>query len=381
MTRREYKYLLIPVVLLLIIGLVMQSSISPVMPKAKSKGDLFHFWLQVRYVLAGGMLCLVCSYIPYTWWKKFAWVGYFAVIVLLAFCFIPPIGIKLNGARRWLDIGFTFQPSELAKVTTLVAVSAWCSRYGSQQRQFLVGFAYPLLAIVLPVGLIAFEVDLGNAALVCVSCLAVLHAAGARKTYLTVTCVVLLGVAASIIYFVPEARERIGRLTAFLDLEAHKTGEGQQQYHSVLALGSAGPAGRGLGDSVEKRGNGLTYSNSDFIYPVIGEELGIAASMGIILCYFALTFGAFRVAQAIMDRFGQLLAYGLAMLVACQAILHIGVCLAWLPNKGTALPFISAGGTCLVTYLGAIGLLFSIYRKAEKLSPQRYVSTGVPVAR
>jgi cell division protein FtsW len=164
--------------------------------------------------------------------------------------------------------------------------------------------------------------------------------------------------------------ERMSRILAFTDLEHYRNGDGLQQWLAQRALGTGGEWGVGIGHSIEKRAGGIPYANSDFIFPIIGEELGMWLSLAVIFCYILVCISGIVIAMHAPTRFGRLLAFGIATMISLQAILHIGVCLALLPNKGTALPFVSAGGTNLVMLLGCVGILANIYRQARHLAPE-----------
>jgi cell division protein FtsW len=352
-------------VLLLVLGLVMQGSISPVLPRGDSPDAYMHLKKHFQMVALGCAGGLIAAMVPYGAWRRFVWVFYGIGVALLVMCYMPVVGEEVNGAKRWVRLGVLFQPSEMMKLIVVMALAVWCEKYIAYQKTLTTGFLYPSLIIGLPVLLIIGEVDIGNSAILGLGAVSVLFLAGTRLRYLVISVAAAAALGAAVIKFVPAAQERIGRLTAVVDLEKHKKSDGAQQWQALRALGSGGLLGVGLGASVEKRT--LTFSNSDFIYPIIGEEMGMVAAIGVLLCYLSLCVGAVILSLHAHDPFGKLMAFGIAAVISGQAMVHIGVCVGVLPNKGTALPFVSAGGTSLVVLISAVGLLISIYRRAGSL--------------
>jgi cell division protein FtsW len=372
MRHRIPLLILLPTLYLLVVGLVMQGSISPVLEKADINGKFFHLWKQARFVGLGILALLIFSKVnPHFWMRRERWL-YWTTLILLALCFAPGVGATLNNASRWIRVGTLIQPSEIAKFTGVVFAAAWSTRFAAQQRSFLMGFLYPCLLLAGLVCLIAFEVDLGNAALVSLASLGTLYLAGTRARYLIASAVVIAGLGYGIIQYVPAARERLGRLAAFQDMEAHKTGDAQQQYLSLKALRAGGDFGVGLGNSSVKHygPGGIAYSNTDFVFPIIGEEMGLIGTFSVQLAYGSLLIGGLLVSYYARDRFCKLLAFGLITVIVSQALLHQAVCLGKLPNKGTALPFISAGGTNLIMMLFCVGVLISIHRRTPGADEQ-----------
>ncbi len=361
MARKSAHLLLGSILLLVVLGLVMLISIGPYTKDGIT--DPYHdVKSQSLYLVLGLAGMGVGAMVNYRKYERFAWILYFTAAALLVLCFVPGVGRELNGSRRWIGIGgLNFQPSELAKIAGIMAAAAWCNHHRDVRRSFTHGFAYPLVVISGLCLLIGTEVDLGNASLLALGTLAVLYAGGTRLRYLAL--LVLLGaiVLTLAVYYMPE---RMGRVTAIIDLEKHRAGDGLQQWLSLMALGSGGDAGLGLGNSRQKMWS-LPYPNSDFIFPIIGEELGLGFALAVILCFVCITIAGITISIYAPERFGKLLGFGLVSLIVIQALIHLGVTTALLPNKGMPLPFVSAGGSNLVCLLLSAGIMLNIYRQGR----------------
>jgi cell division protein FtsW len=281
--------------------------------------------------------------------------------VLLALCYVPGIAIERYGEARWIRVPLIgqFQPSEAAKPVLVIALAAWFAHYQAETRSFWKGFVVPGVLLGLPVALIFFEKDMGTAVSVGIAGFAVLFLAGVRFPYLLVSSVT----AGALFWHVVRSNEnRWNRIMAFLDLEAHKLDFGLQQWRALLAFGSGGTSGLGLGNGMEKHGY-LPFAHTDFIFPMVGEELGLWFTLGIVLCYVLISVFGLLIAVHASDPFGRLLAAGLTAMLVVPAILNIAVTTACVPNTGLPLPFVSYGGSNLVFALASVGLLASIHRR------------------
>jgi len=308
----------------------------------------------------GLVICVICSMIDYHVWSKLCWPIMGLTIVLLVLCFVPGIAKPENGSNRWLNLRFmSFQPSELAKFSAILFLAWWFTRYELQSRKFFKGFVFPCLIVGVLCALIVIEVDLGATALVGGATLLVMFIAGAPPLFLG--AVVCVGVGA-VIYAAMHIDERSARLMAFMDLEKYKLEAGLQQWNGLVALGSGGLEGLGLGNGRQKMLY-LPYAHTDFIFPMIGEELGLRATLFVVAAYLVILLCGVLIAMHARDRFGMLLGFGLIILIMLQAMVNIGVTTALLPNKGMPLPFISYGGTNLVLCLAFVGILISIHRQ------------------
>jgi cell division protein FtsW len=256
-----------------------------------------------------------------------------------------------------------FQPSEIAKLAAVFFLAWWFSREELQKEKFLQTVVIPLAILALPLVLIAGEVDLGTTALIGATALAMMFVGGTRALYL----VPMLGAGVAgligLIYLIPE---RAARMMTFLHPESDKLGKGLQQWQALIAFGSGGIEGLGLGEGRQKMLY-LPYAHTDFIFPMIGEELGLRATWAVIFCYLLIVLSGGLIAANARDRFGKLLAIGLLFLVSLQAIVNIGMTISLLPNKGMPLPFISYGGSNLAVCLFMIGILVNIHRQGIPL--------------
>jgi cell division protein FtsW len=356
--QRTSVYLLVAAVIgLIVLGLVMMTSTSAF--AAESKGDpMFLLRKQSVALGVGVVLCGVAAALDYHLLQKSWWLWFGFSVVLLALCFVPHIGQSLNGSRRWIRLGMQFQPSEFAKLSAIVTLAWWFSREKDIEREFVRGFVAPLAMSGILMALIAPEVDMGTTALIGSTTFILMFLAGTRLTYLAPT--VLAGFAALglAIYKMPE---RTGRFLAFLYPEKYPA-DAYQTVQGLIALGSGGVEGLGLGNGRQKMLY-LPFAHTDFIFPVIGEELGLRWTLAVVATYLVFILCGAVIAMRARDRFGMLLGFGITVMIALQAAVNIGVTTALLPNKGLPLPFISYGGTNLIFCLIGVGILINIYRQ------------------
>ena len=234
------------------------------------------------------------------------------------------------------------------------------TRHQTNPESFFKGYFWPLAILAIPAVLIFGETDMGTTAVVIGSAFLLLYVAGSRPSYLIITGIA--GFAFLFFYVVLEVDggNRAARLLAFLDLEGTKLGYGLQQWRALLAFASGSVEGVGLGNGAEKHGY-LPFAHTDFIYPIIGEELGLKATLGVIFAYVLIAFAGVLIASRSHTYFGSLLAIGLTANIVIPAVMNIGVTTALLPNTGLPLPFVSYGGTNLIFTLVSVGLLAGIY--------------------
>ena len=357
---RKSVYLLVAAIgILVVIGCVMLFSTSAFAQDSRGN-PLFFIKRQFIWLGVGLVTAIVASNVDYHFWRR-TWMWWFGgSLILLVLCFVPHIGLCIKGSHRWLNLGVaSFQPSELAKLSTVVAIAAWYSRNDVDSKSFLRGFLYPGMIAAMPLALIAPEVDMGCTALIGATTLAIMFLAGARLRYLAP--IVTLGLAGGA-YAATHLQERLSRLMAFMDLEKHRLGAGLQQYQALIAFGSGGVDGLGLGNSRQKLAY-LPEAHTDFIFSIIGEELGLRVTLLIVACYVIIILCGILIAMNSRDRFGMLMGYGLVVIIALQAAVNIGVNTSLLPNKGLPLPFVSYGGSNLAFCLLCLGILINIYRQ------------------
>lgn len=351
--------LLVAVIAMAVIGIVMLFSTGAFAQDAH--GDPVYFVKrQILWLVIGFVACCVAAAVDYHWWQK-TWKYWFvAAFVLLALCYVPHFCHKINGARRWIKLGpLAFQPSEIGKMAAIAFLAAWFAEHTKESKEFLKGFAIPLAGVGIIMGLIAGEVDLGTTAMIGGTTFLIMFVAGSNLAYISTLAVSGVG---GILFVAIHMPQRLGRLMAFMDLEKYKDGPGLQQYMGLIALGSGGVNGLGLGCGRQKM-MFLPFAHTDFIFPMVGEELGLTFTLLVVFCYVLMIVCGAAIAINSRDRFGMLLGFGIVVIIALQAAVNIGVTTAVLPNKGLPLPFISYGGTNLLFCLLGIGILLNIFRQ------------------
>jgi cell division protein FtsW len=361
MAKNSAFILVLSVAGLVTIGMIMLFSVGAY--SHDSHGDMYYFLKrQVVWLAIGMAACVTAACVDYHWWERMRWPLFMAAVILLILCFVPHIGLKINGSPRWVRLGpIVFQPSELAKLAAIVALSHWFCRHEKESSQFLRGFIFPLGLMGVLMVLIVKEKDLGTTVLIGATSLAVMFIAGCNAFYIFLMS---LGGAGGILVIAMKMPERLARLNAFLDLEKYKEGAGLQQWWALVAFGSGGISGVGLGGSIVKN-QYLPYAHTEFIFPIIGEELGLRATLPIVLAFLLMTMCGVLIAMQARDRFGMLLGFGLIISIVLQATVNIGMTTALLPNKGMSMPFISAGGSNLCLCLLFVGILLNIYRQGK----------------
>ena len=357
------------IISLLVLGIVMLLSTSVYISE---RSDIYHdVSRQFIWMVMGFVLCAFTACIDYHFWYKTRWLWFVLSIVALILCFVPPIAQPANGSSRWIGleafgVGFArIQPSELAKISLMFVLAGWCSKYHQKSSEIKIGFIYPILIALIPVSLIAVETDMGTAALLICASLIVMFVSGSNIKMFFMTACSSVGVLALAVWYNPN---RLERFIAFLDLEAHKTGFGLQQWRAQLAMGEGGVSGLGLGEGREKLMY-MPFAHTDFIFPMIGEELGGRVTLSVVLIFVLILVFGVSISNSAPDRFGKLLGFGLITLISLQALLNIGVTTGCLPNKGLPLPFVSYGGSNLLFCLAAVGIVLNIYRQGHEPVP------------
>jgi len=283
--------------------------------------------------------------------------------------------MRINGSRRWVGLGpVTFQPAEIAKVAAIFFLAWWFARYEKGAGRILQGFVIPFAIVVTLLLLIVLEVDLGTTALIGATMFVLMFVAGTNPVLLGLLS---LGGLAGILFVATHISERMARLSAFMDPERFKDDAGLQQMQALIAWGSGGMEGLGLGNGRQKMLY-LPYAHTDFIFPMIGEELGLRVSLLVVFLFVVIIVCGMMIALHAKDRIGLLLGCGIVSLLGLQAAVNIGVTTSLLPNKGLPLPFVSYGGSNLAACLFGIGLLLNIYRQGV-LEPAKKKRTMVQV--
>ena len=362
MHRQSAYVLVLAVAVLITLGLVMLYSTGAFAPD--SHGDQFNFLKKQSFWLGVGFICsIVFSLVDYHRLERSWYVMVPLALGLLGLCFVRPIGMRLNGSSRWIHAGsITFQPSELAKLAAIIFIAWWFTKFEAQSKGLLMGLVYPIGVVMSLLALIVIETDLGTTLLIGATILLMMFVAGASPKYLGP--MVIIGLV-SILVIAWHISERQGRLLAFLHPEQYEAKEGHQQWMGLIAFGSGGVEGLGLGNGRQKMLY-LPYAHTDFIFPVIGEELGLRVTLTVVFCYLLIVTSGVLIALNAKDQFGMLLGFGCTAAVGLQAAINLGVTTSLLPNKGLPLPFISYGGSNLLFCLVVIGILINIYRQGKE---------------
>ena len=355
------SWLLVIVLSLLCIGIVMVYSASS-FQAARYQGDAsYYFQREMIWMILGIVAMLITMRIDYRVWRRYSLVG--MVIILPLLVIVLKFGTNVYGASRWLTFGsfFSFQPSELTKLVLALYIADWLARKGKQVSTFLYGLTPFVILVGFILGLVLLENDLGTAIIIAGFATAMFFTAGANIVQF------LLALICGSSVFLLEAFKgyRYYRITGFLDPFKDITGINLQLYQGLLALGSGGWFGLGLGASREKTGY-LPFPFSDSIFPIIGEELGFVVCALIVLLYLFLAFRGFRLARRTRDLYGALLATGITTWLVLQAMINIGANTGSIPYTGVPLPLISFGGSSLVVSLAAIGVLLNISRYIQE---------------
>jgi cell division protein FtsW len=369
MHRKSAYFLFLAVLGMLVIGIVMLFSTSAF--ARDSHGDVYFFVKrQVVWLGVGLVVCTVAALVDYHFWQRTWWIWFGLALIALSLCFVPHFGMRINGSRRWVGLGpVTFQPSEIAKIAVVFFLARWFARYEKGAGRILQGFVIPFAVVVTLLLLIVMEVDLGTTALIGATMFVIMFVAGTNPVLLGLLS---LGGLAGILFVATHMSERMARLSAFMDPERFKDDAGLQQMQALIAWGSGGMEGLGLGNGRQKMLY-LPYAHTDFIFPMIGEELGLRVSLLVVFLFVVIIVCGMMIALHAKDRVGLLLGCGIVSLLGLQAAVNIGVTTSLLPNKGLPLPFVSYGGSNLAACLFGIGLLLNIYRQGvlEPANQQR----------
>jgi cell division protein FtsW len=349
--------ILLLAVVLTCLGVVMVYSSSSIMAARRYADGFYFLKRQGLYAIAGFMVMAVAMRIDYHVLRRLAVPFFIACALLLAAVLIPGIGSHAGGASRWIRLGgISIQPSELAKLGLVMYMAHSLAKKRDRVKSFKFGFIPYMVVLALLLLLLLLQPDLGSALTMGVVAMAMLLVAGTRFTYI----VSLLILALPFLYFaVMNVDYRRKRILAFLNPWDDPTNTGFQIIQSWIAFGSGGLFGNGLGEGKQKLFY-LPEAHTDFIFSVVGEELGFAGVFVIAAMFLVLIMRGIRAAQGAPDDFGRYLACGVTLLLGLEAFVNIAVVMGMLPTKGMALPFLSYGGTSLLTTLLAIGILLNV---------------------
>ena len=355
-----YYLLLGATLLLLVLGLVMVFSASSVAAYRSLGSSYAIVAKQAMWVAIGLPLMIVASRLPVRVWRASAYVGLIASVALL--CLVVFAGTEVKGNRNWIEFGgpFRIQPSELAKLALVI----WAADLLARKQRLLAQWKHLLVPLVpvcgLVISLIIGQHDLGTALVLMAVLLGMIWVVGAP----TRLFVGLIAVVSSIaIFFVTNAQHRMDRVASFMDPFTDPGGDGWQAYHSFYALSTGGWWGVGIGNSRQKWGN-LPEAHTDFIFAVIGEELGLIGSLTVLALFLILAYGGIRIATRTTQPFIRYAAAGITVWIMAQTLVNLGAVIGLLPIVRIPLPLLSYGGSALLPTLIAIGMLLS-FAKAE----------------
>ncbi|WP_454064325.1 putative lipid II flippase FtsW [Candidatus Nitrospira salsa] len=339
-------------------GLIAVFSASGYTANVRFESSTTLFFLRQAMWLAIGFSALFfIARIDYTVLRPYIPRLLIGCLALLALVLVA--GVENNGARRWLDLSwFSMQPGELSKLVVVLYLASYLAKSDMRITKWQDGLFQPILVVGVVCGLLVFE-DFGTPVVLGLVLIGMLYVAGARLLHLSTIALVVLPPSAALIVNSPE---RLERLTSFLHPEADPLGAGHQLLQSFIAFNNGGVFGQGLGLGGQKRGF-LPEAHTDFVLALIGEELGFVGTFCFLGLFVVLLLKGFRVAAQAPDMFGRYLALGVTFLLGIQVLMNAGVVSGLLPTKGLTLPFVSYGGSSLVTSLMAVGLLLSVARQ------------------
>ncbi|MDD5686215.1 MAG: putative lipid II flippase FtsW [Elusimicrobia bacterium] len=341
--------------ILISIGIIMVYSASGIMADYKYGSSTMFFWKQLLWVCLGGISMLFFSYFDYNKLRSMVIPLLLFTFVLLVFVLI--FGTTVGGAKRWLRFGpLGFQPSEVAKLTVIIFLAWYVDRRKSKMKNFKEGLLKPLLIVGVILILVFAERDIGVPLLIFSITIILLIIGGANLGHVFLMSIAGIPV---IIYTVIKEPYRIRRITTFLNPWADPQGSGYQLVQSLLAMGSGGLRGIGLGESRVKM-LFLPEPHTDFIFPIIGEELGLFGTIFVLFLFLILLYFGVKIALGAKDLFGSILAFGITIMVTFQSLINMSVSVGLLPTKGLPLPFISFGGSSILIMMTSIGILLNI---------------------
>ncbi|WP_026906028.1 stage V sporulation protein E [Paucisalibacillus globulus] len=356
-------YILLTIILLLLsIGIIMVYSSSYIWADYKFNDSFYFVKRQVLFAGVGVAGMFFFMYIPYSNWAKYAKIILLVCFGLLLIVLIPGVGLTRGGAQSWIGIGaFSIQPSEFMKLGLIIFLSVFLSKNQKYITSFKKGFLPALLLVFTAFGLIMLQPDLGTGMVLVLTCMIMIFVSGARISHFIGLGVLgLLGFALLII----SAPYRISRITAFLNPWEDPLGDGFQIIQSLYAIGPGGLMGVGLGNSLQKYFY-LPEPQTDFIFAILGEELGFMGGTLLLVLFILLFWRGIRIALESPDSFGRFLSLGIVSMLTVQVMINISVVIGLIPVTGITLPFLSYGGSSLTLTLCSVGILLNISRNAK----------------
>jgi cell division protein FtsW len=355
--------LLFPVLLLAGIGIVMVYSSSSALALKKFGSDYYFLKKQAIYALAGVMALVAARHFPYRYLKLMAYPLMVLSLGLLVATLFSGFGLKAGGATRWLRLaGLTFQPSELARFALVIYLAYSMNRKADKLRDFFVGFLPHVMVLCVFTALIFLQPDFGSVAIMFAVTWIMLFVGGVRFSHLV--SVFILAMPAGY-YFLTTEQYRVKRLLSFVNPWEYPSTEGYQIIHSLMAFGTGGLWGTGVGKGYQKLFY-LPEPHTDFVFSVIGEELGLIGVLAILFLYGMILWRGLAIASRAKDAFASFVAMGLTVAISLQVVINMGVALALLPTKGLTLPFLSYGGSSLLVNMAAVGVLMNISATGQR---------------
>ncbi len=362
MARKLYpdKWLFAATIGLALFGLVMVYSASAIIAQKENGNQFYYAIKQGMWTGIGLVAMFITMHLDYRWLRNRRLV--YALLIVTALMLLAVFGFSpINGARRWIRLrAFSIQPSEISKITLAIFLAYFLEKRAGEEGSLLKTFLPAALVTGLLALLVVVEPDLGTALMLAVIFVVVIYTAGARLLHLGMAAAPALVGLTGLLIFVPW---RLKRLLMFLDPWSDAQGGGYQIVQALLAIASGGIHGLGFAQGKQKLFF-LPFAHSDFIFAVIGEELGLVGGLGVVLVFGLFLWRGIRTSLRAPDRFAMLLSLGLVTSIVAQALFNISVVLALLPTKGIPLPFISYGGSSLVPTLAAAGMLLNISQYA-----------------
>lgn len=351
-------YLLLIVILaLLLMGMIMVFSSSYVWAEYKFDDTFYYLKRQMLFATLGLVAMFFVMLIPYYTWQKYAKLILLVCFGLLILVLIPGIGLIRGGAQSWIGIGaFSIQPSEFMKLGLIIFLGSILATNQKYITSFRKGFLPCLLLVFTAFGLIMLQPDLGTGMVLVLTCMVMIFVAGARLSHFI--GLGLLGIL-GLVGLIASAPYRIDRITAFLNPWEDPLGDGFQIIQSLYAIGPGGLLGLGMGNSLQKYFY-LPEPQNDFIFAIIGEELGFIGGTGIIILFLLLLWRGIKISLEAPDLFGRLVALGIVSMLVIQAMINISVVIGLIPVTGITLPFLSYGGSSLTLTLCSVGILLNI---------------------
>jgi cell division protein FtsW len=365
--REQFFYydvkLLFPVLFLVGIGIVMVYSASSALALKKFGTGYYFLKKQMLFALLGIVVLVLCSHLPYRLFSSLTYPLLILALIFLAATLISGFGYSAGGATRWFRLGsFTFQPSEFARFALVIYLAYSMNKKMDVLKDFYVGFLPHILVLFMFTVLIIFQPDFGSVLILGALTWVMLFVGGVRISHLIISLVLIIPMA---YFFMVSADYRSKRIMSFLNPWKYSADDGYQVVHSLMAFGTGGIWGTGIGKGYQKLFY-LPEPHTDFIFSVIGEELGLLGVLTILGLYILIFWRGISIARNCKDSFGSFIAIGLTTAIGLQICINMGVTLGLLPTKGLTLPFLSYGGTSLLLNMASIGILMNI-GKAKKV--------------